>query len=73
MSGDEVDPSEGGHGGVGAAGIGGTQASRGYLGSVWGGLSEWKRVEARDGSEAVGANSMCCEAGPGQGRRLGLG
>lgn len=67
MSGDEIDPSEGRHGG---GGMGGAQASGGYLGSVWGGLSEGKRVEARDGSEPVGANLVSCEAGLGQSRSL---
>lgn len=50
MPGDEVNHSEGGLGAVG-----GSQVSGGYLDNVWGGLSEWKRVKARDGAEAVGA------------------
>lgn len=38
--------------------MGGSQVSGGYLGNVWGGLSEWKRVKARDGAEAVGEISV---------------
>lgn len=50
--------------------MGGPQASRGYLGSVWGGFSEQQRVEARDGVEAVGEILVSYEVGQGQGKSL---